>query len=161
MPPSTLNWSIPAHAGEPARRATASTLTKVYPRACGGTERVGPAPDGDMGLSPRMRGNHGTAVANQILERSIPAHAGEPRTVSRSNENTGVYPRACGGTGWEFWNKRFPDGLSPRMRGNHKHLEPLVYRFGSIPAHAGEPMTCCVRGLRYRVYPRACGGTPA
>ena len=49
--------SIPACAGEPSRSLPRRSRTRVYPRVCGGTERVGDAPDSDMGLSPRVRGN--------------------------------------------------------------------------------------------------------
>ena len=49
--------SIPAGAGEPRTTRTASVVTGVYPRGCGGTTYfVGDAID-ETGLSPRVRGN--------------------------------------------------------------------------------------------------------
>ena len=67
---------------------------KVYPRAYGGTRETD--------------------------DRSIPARTGEPRVQMSpsSAEQGGVYPRAYGGTVYgyaEHW------GLSPRVRGNHRH----------------------------------------
>ena len=70
-----------------------------------------------------------------------------------------VYPRACGGTTYHRSAARCATGLSPRMRGNPHNGNQDSQYFGSIPAHAGEPIErrsrCCEAG----VYPRACGGT--
>ena len=93
-------------------------LSRVYARACRGN----PDP---------QRPNHGSS-------RSIPAHAGEPRSGATMGAVIGVYPRACGGTA--------PLPVSP---GEWK---------GSIPAHAGEPPRWPPRATSPRVYPRACGG---
>ena len=51
--------SIPARAGEPARRYRWCPMPRVYPRACGGTGgSISPSPPIN-GLSPRVRGNRG------------------------------------------------------------------------------------------------------
>ena len=138
--------SIPAHAGEPMQVGFTVRAYRVYPRACGGTTsatlgraHAGEPPGRFDGLSPRMRGNR------------------KPTCRPRMRVSS-VYPRACGGTREA---RAFGDlpGLSPRMRGNHHLCNAQID--GSIPAHAGEPVT------RYRspgscriwVYPRACGGT--
>ena len=57
LPTDIDQRSIPACAGEPTTVLSSVMASRVYPRVCGGTERVGDAPDGDMGLSPRVRGN--------------------------------------------------------------------------------------------------------
>ena len=70
-----------------------------------------------------------------------------------------VYPRACGGTPAGKRPLCRSSGLSPRVRGNQRHISehPLIVR--SIPARAGEPGSR-VRPRPHRpVYPRACGGT--
>ena len=70
--------SIPACAGEPARRNTKLADPRVYPRVCGGTEyreRIRLPSDG---LSPRVRGNPVLEILVAILDGSIPACAGEP-----------------------------------------------------------------------------------
>ena len=49
--------SIPACAGEPSRHTSQRTVTKVYPRVCGGTEPTRLRHSKSRGLSPRVRGN--------------------------------------------------------------------------------------------------------
>ena len=53
----------------------------------------------------------------------------------------------------------FPDGLSPRVRGNHDDPVNAVQSQRSIPACAGEPILVMPYVARKRVYPRVCGGT--
>ena len=158
--------SIPAHAGEPSRPALAirAGVYGVYPRACGGTV-IGHLPCAEvfeMGLSPRMRGNHASGSLTWRIHRqgSIPAHAGEPlqgrlhhkplleglSPRMRGNQfvdcnrpglsGSGVYPRACGGTHIR------PASHGPKgypRRGNLGVLVTGQTLTGSIPAHAGEP----------------------
>ena len=50
----------------------------VYPRVCGGTTPRLPINQPTNGLSPRVRGNPNRTVLNIIVNRSIPACAGEP-----------------------------------------------------------------------------------
>ena len=74
--------SISAHAGEPRRGGRRSRIRRVYPRPRGGTA-VFPA-DGvsSRGLSPPTRGNRLSFQVTSERFRSIPAHAGEPRTTA-------------------------------------------------------------------------------
>ena len=70
--------SIPARAGEPSASARTLSTCSVYPRACGGTDRL---PDVNRplgGLSPRVRGNPEDDEEDEDGDRSIPARAGEP-----------------------------------------------------------------------------------
>ena len=50
-------------------------------------------------------------------------------------------------------------GLSPRRRGNHRHVGVVEDDVGSIPAQAGEPRRSASGFSLGRVYPRAGGGT--
>ena len=50
------------------------------------------------GLSPRVRGNHRSALRRLARYWSIPACAGEPACLEGSRYARGVYPRVCGGT---------------------------------------------------------------
>ena len=51
-------------------------------------------------------------------------------------------------------------GLSPRVRGNRRRIDPIAVCVRSIPACAGEPeLPEDPREIR-EVYPRVCGGTP-
>ena len=49
--------SIPACAGEPAPGTHRTHLGWVYPRVCGGTSSTTTRVAGNVGLSPRVRGN--------------------------------------------------------------------------------------------------------
>ncbi len=49
--------SIPACAGEPWIVVRSAAAARVYPRVCGGTEKVVTIRVRYLGLSPRVRGN--------------------------------------------------------------------------------------------------------
>ena len=111
------------------------------------------------GLSPRVRGNRLPPAGVEVLDRSIPARAGEPRTGTPAGRWPRVYPRACGGTGALDQRLVALNGLSPRVRGNLER-ERQDKRWGrSIPARAGEPRLRNRPSAATEVYPRACGGT--
>ena len=91
-------WSIPAGAGEPLTDVHVISLTRVYPRGCGGTGPIASRWEERGGLSPRVRGNRGSGRAHHRRLGSIPAGAGEPRSTMPPRPRPGVYPRGCGGT---------------------------------------------------------------
>ena len=93
--------SIPAYAGEPGQIIGLASRWKVYPRVCGGTAARKSHNISTKGLSPRMRGNLGSEFRMEIMARSIPAYAGEPRAGHPALGQSEVYPRVCGGTGLE------------------------------------------------------------
>ena len=131
--------SIPACAGEPATSRRWRATTWVYPRVCGGTYRLGLDSSGDLGLSPRVRGNHVDLAGAEDDVGSIPACAGEPTSPRIRPTRRWVYPRVCGGTGGASSFQSMDMGLSPRVRGNRGPRAPRCGRGGSIPACAGEP----------------------
>ena len=90
--------SIPAYAGEPAGWRNLAFRYPVYPRVCGGTQGGCDRLITTSGLSPRMRGNQNGWACEPVLERSIPAYAGEPQSYWRNLRRPEVYPRVCGGT---------------------------------------------------------------
>ena len=161
--PASTPWrrSIPAPAGEPSTGGCTGTKSRVYPRACGGTTMGTGSMRYLTGLSPRLRGNLLNNVEDMTLRGSIPAPAGEPFPDGVAGPRPGVYPRACGGTAWAPGTAQVGGGLSPRLRGNHGFAADRDGRGGSIPAPAGEPPTSGMAARPCRVYPRACGGTPA
>ena len=140
VPQMQMAGSIPACAGEPQLVAHAIALVGVYPRVCGGTDKIGPRPSTFEGLSPRVRGNHLIARRRTQRERSIPACAGEPVPSIIGAGALGVYPRVCGGTA---------GSMVKGERGAR-----------SIPACAGEPPDAPAPARASAVYPRVCGGTP-
>ena len=108
-----------------------------------------------------MRGNHQDGSCRYVDSGSIPACAGEPRTLPNARRDEWVYPRVCGGTCALSYTTCALGGLSPRVRGNQDGRGGVIDLLGSIPACAGEPR----RRVRIisdgMVYPRVCGGTPA
>ena len=151
--------SIPACAGEPRRTPPRIATDRVYPRVCGGTPRYRAQLLPDPGLSPRVRGNRRLPLAGSRSSGSIPACAGEPGRNAPWPNRSPVYPRVCGGTRVSARPDLSPQGLSPRVRGNHAVPAVQFDRHGSIPACAGEPRPSCSSSGLLRVYPRVCGGT--
>ena len=151
--------SIPACAGEPQTRASRARWRRVYPRVCGGTVCQPSSTSPPTGLSPRVRGNHARGDPGPHRAGSIPACAGEPRSMPPTPSSARVYPRVCGGTDGTTLETFRQDGLSPRVRGNRGRVvgHELVER--SIPACAGEPSTWARPPHSGGVYPRVCGGT--
>ena len=111
------------------------------------------------GLSPPTRGNLPRTRTLAALRRSIPAHAGEPRSAGRSAAERGVYPRPRGGTARTARTSGTSGGLSPPTRGNPPPQPVVGGGIRSIPAHAGEPNTRGSRAPVWAVYPRPRGGT--
>ena len=151
--------SIPAYAGEPRFRRSGSGVCWVYPRVCGGTAGMTISQAPQMGLSPRMRGNHRAKVRAAFRRWSIPAYAGEPPGGASRCDCAEVYPRVCGGTATGRCNPAQCWGLSPRMRGNPTAYPSCQAGRRSIPAYAGEPVLRQLDRVLVRVYPRVCGGT--
>ena len=135
-----MSGSIPACAGEPGRVQQFFSLDRVYPRVCGGTERIFRSGKACTGLSPRVRGNLVIQRTAASLFRSIPACAGEPFDGIGRELLQGVYPRVCGGTGLSDALQKSKQGLSPRVRGNQGKPLAAAALDGSIPACAGEPL---------------------
>ena len=134
--------SIPACAGEPMPRLPEPGSGKVYPRVCGGTVMATVPNAVDVGLSPRVRGNHDSLSGRCAASGSIPACAGEPYCWECEPGLPEVYPRVCGGTSGCAGAILTRCGLSPRVRGNRPHWYHQRQVTGSIPACAGEPRTC-------------------
>ena len=89
---------------------------------------------------------------------SIPAHAGEPFRTGATRSACTVYPRPRGGATSEPPPNRKPGGLSPPTRGSHQPYEVTGTTWGSIPAHAGEPVLVSTCASTCAVYPRPRGG---
>ena len=73
--------SIPAYAGDPARRHPHRRILRVYPRLRGGSSTSSGRAGSAMGLSPPTRGIHRHCCKLRGNNRSIPAYAGDPGIV--------------------------------------------------------------------------------
>ena len=143
VPESTrpkFSWSIPAHAGEPCCRIRMKSACWVYPRPRGGTRSGFSNASSRGGLSPPTRGNHSRIPRRAATMRSIPAHAGEPCPLFSLQRVYKVYPRPRGGTSNSLPALAANRGLSPPTRGNQYQRPGRQGGYGSIPAHAGEPL---------------------
>ena len=73
-----LQGPIPAYAGQPRHRCTATPAPRAYPRVCGATHAWLIAGCVGVGLSPRMRGNLRAGGVSFGWVGPIPAYAGQP-----------------------------------------------------------------------------------
>ena len=154
-----LLGAIPADAGEPPIRPTASYDEWGHPRGCGGTG-FGHGPVRQVeGPSPRMRGNRLCVRDGQESHGAIPADAGEPHAGARGRRCGRGHPRGCGGTRFRLMTIRCIGGPSPRMRGNRGRRHRCMRGCGAIPADAGEPWMRGTFSNTIRGHPRGCGGT--
>ena len=151
--------SIPACAGKARRWNPYARSQGVYPRVCGETAKKATSMGASRGLSPRVRGNPVVSVSGSAGPGSIPACAGKPCYQRAASATTGVYPRVCGETDGKLRETMTSAGLSPRVRGNHRHHGYRGSAPGSIPACAGKPTTSTRWTSPMRVYPRVCGET--
>ncbi len=72
------NGPIPASAGEPLVVERGELAQGAYPRERGGTTTIDSLAAGDLGLSPRARGNREAHGGRVRVQGPIPASAGEP-----------------------------------------------------------------------------------
>ena len=151
--------SIPACTGEPTTTAAPRSCGSVYPRVHGGTRVAWDKLRGNLGLSPRARGNRLHLPRYRPERRSIPACTGEPVCAPHGLGQERVYPRVHGGTGRTTADFSMSIGLSPRARGNRWEEYIPLMREGSIPACTGEPTRRAPTGSMAKVYPRVHGGT--
>jgi hypothetical protein len=93
-----------------------------------------------------------------LLERPIPACAGEPGARCAAGGLSQVDPRVCGGAVRVPHLAQGIQGRSPRMRGSRKDEGAEWAGGGSIPAYAGEPHGRGGGPDRTEVDPRVCGG---
>ena len=154
-----LSRSIPACTGEPNKRRKDLRLRGVYPRVYGGTTGRRGGDILNVGLSPRVRGNHLRDLPLALTDRSIPACTGEPRRDRGPRRAPRVYPRVYGGTCHLRISIAHVRGLSPRVRGNQWSFASYCPMLGSIPACTGEPWCLGPCLCPATVYPRVYGGT--
>src|SRR5690606_40306914 len=89
---------IPAHAGNTRFRFLTERTASVHPRACG--EHALPYLGAQLanGSSPRMRGTRDTREAHSLVERFIPAHAGNTSPFRSGELDQRFIPPHAGNT---------------------------------------------------------------
>ena len=156
--PGEVVGSIPAWAGEPLAAAVAHALSAVHPRVGGGAQAGEYMMRSTRGPSPRGRGSRIRDLVLDLVHRSIPAWAGEPRTFLTSPDTLGVHPRVGGGARAIQTSTTSARGPSPRGRGSRRQDDDPPALRGSIPAWAGEPSCTSATGTTIPVHPRVGGG---
>ena len=128
---------IPARAGNRAEFHSVRDERRVHPRACGEQTTFGIPSALRSGSSPRVRGTVRLSDGHQVVDRFIPARAGNSLFPCTIRWHWSVHPRACGEQSDEAFISRVKPGSSPRVRGTvpTPASPPGVRRF--IPARAG------------------------
>ncbi len=110
-----------------------------------------------IGSSPRMRGTANISKSKSMVQRFIPAHAGNSACWDLLARLKAVHPRACGEQQVSRAFARLTHGSSPRMRGTERinPFSQFLNRF--IPAHAGNSFDQSRSDALEKVHPRACG----
>ena len=149
--------SIPTCAGQPASPVSGTQPQRVYPHVCGAAMPEDERPSDDEGLSPRVRGSRYEVRPPVVAQRSIPTCAGQPVYSFGMDGLTQVYPHVCGAALRVGGQRRYGNGLSPRVRGSHDEISGTGWKYRSIPTCAGQPVHCNRHADRVEVYPHVCG----
>ena len=108
-----------------------------------------------------MRGKLLHTVLKQVLDRIIPAHAGQTTPSSIPLCHCSDHPRACGANDDGIAATFYGDGSSPRMRGKLAGLFNDLSHRRIIPAHAGQTHHVQLVQRPESDHPRACGANSA
>ena len=110
-----------------------------------------------FGSSPRVRGTPAMNNAGVLLDRFIPACAGNTPASLRALICLAVHPRVCGEHLRPSSARWQQSGSSPRVRGTHRLRRVHVGSVRFIPACAGNTWVATFRVDRTAVHPRVCG----
>ena len=148
---------IPAHAGNTSRSLRASGAPAVHPRTRGehGAGRL-PRRSGH-GSSPHTRGTLGVGVAVGLVDRFIPAHAGNTACEAARASERAVHPRTRGEHSFDSIELRINSGSSPHTRGTLRLRFPPSGSIRFIPAHAGNTSSPPLPPRGSSVHPRTRG----
>ena len=108
---------IPACAGNTEGIAAADSVRTVHPRVCGELNQIMNLNTVLLGSSPRVRGTRIFKSYQFLIQRFIPACAGNTGDGSRRNCGVSVHPRVCGEHDMLWRPIECVSGSSPRVRG--------------------------------------------
>ena len=138
--PGKRHRFIPARAGNTIVERDLSGIEAVYPRSRGEHLDFSLYGCHHSGLSPLARGTLSDAIEAELIERFIPARAGNTQYCRTCRLAIWVYPRSRG----EHINAGicfFPaTGLSPLARGTRHPSHSGYPSFRFIPARAGNTL---------------------
>ena len=154
------NRIIPARAGFTSCRILMMVRMADHPRACGVYSTITRERLTRGGSSPRVRGLRQIPRPLKRVNRIIPARAGFTLCLRRRYRLDTDHPRACGVYPRAIMQMLLPGGSSPRVRGLHENLLPILALFRIIPARAGFTCSWSFLEKRIRDHPRACGVYP-
>ncbi len=150
---------IPACAGRPTYTHYPMDPSGAHPRVCGATKTNPPSPGGAVGSSPRVRGDPTARQPSGARSALIPACAGRPHCWTARRDPVRAHPRVCGATSPWRPVRTWPQGSSPRVRGDLDGAALDHGRWGLIPACAGRPHARTAVPRIRRAHPRVCGAT--
>ena len=149
--------SIPAHAGQPQGHCLGQGDAGVHPRSRGAALAQTDRDSVLQGPSPLTRGSQTIDPLGHMEYGSIPAHAGQPASMSGWKQRTWVHPRSRGAASPAPAASTIFMGPSPLTRGSPSRRQMRLNFYGSIPAHAGQPIPGCPTSADPWVHPRSRG----
>ena len=148
---------IPAYAGNTRSPMRSVSRCRDHPRVCGEHPMLFDTFVTTVGSSPRMRGTLHDWPIQVVVDRIIPAYAGNTAVLTTEDFFFWDHPRVCGEHICGNVNGGSLRGSSPRMRGTLvSPFRESAFR-GIIPAYAGNTSSGKARGSSARDHPRVCG----
>ena len=148
---------IPACAGNRRDQTSIPPTIAVHPRVCGEQLVSKSISSSRHGSSPRVRGTARQFGRASMLDRFIPACAGNRFEIDFPTGDYTVHPRVCGEQPLMLAFIVGICGSSPRVRGTGRVLVSRRNRSRFIPACAGNSAGCHTLNLINPVHPRVCG----
>ena len=148
---------IPAGAGNTYGPSNNFGNIAVHPRRCGEHSHAHAPWRWLGGSSPQVRGTHIQSRGRRVLQRFIPAGAGNTSGRYPQNPGTPVHPRRCGEHCPVSRASTMARGSSPQVRGTLAYLLENLKRIRFIPAGAGNTTPAIPPIPVTTVHPRRCG----
>ena len=109
------------------------------------------------GSSPLVRGTFKNQQGCVIIDRFIPARAGNIRTSPVGHVPATVHPRSCGEHSMPPFAISSQPGSSPLVRGTYHQRNSTLQFQRFIPARAGNIRETLLERCPAAVHPRSCG----
>ena len=148
---------IPAGAGQTDPTGRRRSQAGAHPRRCGADIPDIAPEQSPQGSSPQVRGRLLASIKDRVVNRLIPAGAGQTSIFAPTCHSCTAHPRRCGADFACFFVGEVAGGSSPQVRGRPAGEWGSRFGGGLIPAGAGQTPVR-VRGLSPpTAHPRRCG----